>query len=238
MHDARNANKGTRRGADIILNSLKKLGAGRSIVLDKNGRIIAGNKTAEQAAKAGLDDVLVVKTDGKRLVAVQRMDLDLENDARAMELAIADNRAGELSLDWDAEALKAIGAEIDLSGLFDEEEFADLIGESIAPVIGEDDAPEAPKVAKSKRGEVYQLGDHRLMCGDSTVSEDIKELMVGGQRRPCLDRPSLQCRVSNEAVEGRGSGSQSPQRRPRSDERLYAGRQVPRVSSRSVRRGA
>ncbi len=106
--------------------SLQELGAGRSIVLDKHGRIIAGNKTAEQAGKAGISRVIVVRTDGTELVAVQRTDLDLEQDQRAKLLAVADNRTAELGLDWDAEVLKAISEEVDLSGLFDDDELAEL----------------------------------------------------------------------------------------------------------------
>src|SRR5207244_6212011 len=63
-----------------------------------------GNKTLEQALAAGHKDVLVVKTDGSKLVAVQRMDLDLK-DKRTKALAIADNRVGELDLEWDTEVL-------------------------------------------------------------------------------------------------------------------------------------
>ena len=77
-------------------------------MLDKHGNIIAGNKTAEGAAAIGLDDVIVVKTDGTKLVAVQRTDLDLTTDKAAKELAIADNRAGQVSLNWNTDVLKQL----------------------------------------------------------------------------------------------------------------------------------
>jgi len=75
--DTRNANRGTKRGSEMIQASLKEYGAGRSILLDKHGNIIAGNKTAENFGALGHEDVLVVQTNGDQLVAVQRMDLDL-----------------------------------------------------------------------------------------------------------------------------------------------------------------
>ena len=109
--DKRNANKGTKRGAEMVEDSLRTYGAGRSILLDKHGAIIAGNKTAEGAAAIGLENVVVVKTDGKQLVAVQRMDLDLSTDKAAKELAIADNRAGQVSLTWDTDVLKQLEGE-------------------------------------------------------------------------------------------------------------------------------
>ena len=100
--DAHNANRGTERGTFMIRRSLEKLGAGRSILLDSKGRIIAGNKTAEAAGDIGLDDVIIVRTRGDKLVAVLREDLDLDDPAgQARELAYADNRAGQVSLDWE-----------------------------------------------------------------------------------------------------------------------------------------
>jgi hypothetical protein len=96
--DDRNANAGTERGQQLIENSLRNYGAGRSILIDKNNRIIAGNKATENAGQVGLDDVIVVETDGTRLVAVKRTDLDLKRDKAARELAIADNRTSEIDL--------------------------------------------------------------------------------------------------------------------------------------------
>ena len=125
--DHANANKGTERGRYALEASLRQFGAGRSILLDKNGRIIAGNKTAEVAADVGLDDVLIVQTDGKQIVAVQRTDLDIDSEA-GRGLAYADNRVGELSLDWDAEQVLAdINAGMDLSALFRQDELDAII---------------------------------------------------------------------------------------------------------------
>ena len=131
--DHANANKGTERGRYALEASLRQYGAGRSILLDKNGRIIAGNKTAEVAADVGLDDVLIVQTDGKQIVAVQRTDLDIDS-AEGRGLAYADNRVGELSLDWDAEQVLAdINAGVDLSGLFFDFEIDKLLGKEGEP---------------------------------------------------------------------------------------------------------
>lgn len=103
--DPANANKGTERGAYMVSQSLAQLGAGRSIVTDQNGQVIAGNKTLQAAVDLGIP-VKVVQTDGKELVVVQRTDLDLNDQTgRARQLAYADNRAGEVGLAWDAEQL-------------------------------------------------------------------------------------------------------------------------------------
>ena len=75
--------------------------------------MIAGNKTLEGAKAIGLEDCQVVKSDGTKLIAVQRTDLDI-NDKAARELAIADNRASELGLEWDPDVLKALETEVDV----------------------------------------------------------------------------------------------------------------------------
>jgi len=105
--DERNANKGTKRGRELLDESLEKYGAGRSVVLDRRDRVIAGNKTVEAARAAGMKSVAVIESDGSSLVAVQRGDLDLKRDKKARELAIADNRVSETDLEWNTEVLSS-----------------------------------------------------------------------------------------------------------------------------------
>ena len=114
--------------------SLRKYGAGRSILLDREGRIIAGNKTAERAADIGLDEVIVVRTKGHQIVAVQRDDLDLHHDPEARALSIADNRVGEVDLAWDSEVLEALKDDgVDLEPLWSENEWNLLMGNIQVP---------------------------------------------------------------------------------------------------------
>lgn len=127
--DDRNANKGTPRGRGLVETSLQKYGAGRSILVDRNGKVIAGNKTSEAAAAIGMEGVVVVQTTGDQLVVVQRTDLDLDEDTAARELAIADNRASEIGLEWDTDVLAELGAEIDLSTFWSKEELTNIIAD-------------------------------------------------------------------------------------------------------------
>jgi hypothetical protein len=150
--DARNANRGSTRGNALISDSLRKYGAGRSILLDKHGAIIAGNKTAENASAAGLRDVIVVQTTGEQLVAVQRMDLDLA-DAHTRELAIADNRAAEVSLDWDTDVLKGLMADgVDLAPFWSPVELAEFW--PVPLLTDDDDVPPVPATPVSKMGDL------------------------------------------------------------------------------------
>ena len=108
--DNKNFNKGTEYGDRLMDESLRRFGLGRSILIDKNNRIIAGNKTAEKAADIGFTDVVVVEVDGNQLVAVKRKDIDLDS-AKGRELALADNATGKANLAWDEELISDISAQ-------------------------------------------------------------------------------------------------------------------------------
>jgi DNA modification methylase len=187
--DKRNANKGTERGRRFIEQSLKRYGAGRSILLDRKGNIIAGNKTAEGASAVGLDDVVIVKTDGTKLIAVQRTDLDINSKA-ARELAIADNRANEVSLSWDLKVLESFKCEISLPKFWDDGELQKLLGiePEKAPEPKLDQAAALQKKWGTKLGQLWLIGPHRLLCGDSTRKEDVARLWadVAPRERPVL----------------------------------------------------
>lgn len=102
-----NANKGTEYGQHLVEKSLREFGAGRSILIDKNNRIIAGNKTVENAAAIGLDKVIIVETTGDQIVAVKRTDIDLDS-REGRELAIADNASAKANIEWDEKNIQQI----------------------------------------------------------------------------------------------------------------------------------
>lgn len=114
QQDDKNFNKGTKKGRKLIDKSIRKFGAGRSILLDKNNRIIAGNKTQELAREAGIKKVIVIDAKPDELVAVRRGDVDLDSE-KGREMALADNATGAANLDWDDEALARAQEEIGLS---------------------------------------------------------------------------------------------------------------------------
>lgn len=126
VQDSANANVGTFRGKCAVERSLLDCGAGRSIVTDRNGVILAGNKTAAAAQSAGLnEEVILVQTDGSQLVVVQRTDLDA-SDKKAKTLGVADNRTAEIGLDWDPAVLKSLNAELDLQPYFSPAELQEI----------------------------------------------------------------------------------------------------------------
>ena len=167
--DHKNARKRTNQSAELIQESLKRYGAARSIVIDEDNRILAGNGTIEGAKAAGIKNVRIIETDGDEIIAVKRTGLS-EHDK--VGLALADNRTSDLS-DWDAEMLHRLSEEQDISPWFDEDDLAEIIGE-VEKLPGEehtdpDDVPEVDEAAViTKPGDLWILGDHRLLCGDST----------------------------------------------------------------------
>jgi hypothetical protein len=118
-------------------------------------------------------------------VVVQRNDLDAST-VKAKELAIADNRVAELDLDWDADVLRALLEEdVSLKGMFDDDELAALLARPHHE--GQTDANAVPEARTTgiTRGDMFTLGDHVLLCGDSTNPADVARVM-GGQRADCV----------------------------------------------------
>lgn len=188
--DPANANAGSERGLRVLDDSVAETGLGRSIVVDKNGVVIAGNKTQDRAVDHGFDDAIVVHTTGDKLVVVQRDDLDLmANDPNnpARKLAYYDNRAGELGLSWNAEQIAAdVMAGMDLSSMFQPAELEDILATLPAENMSTGDAEALLNRAEQlreewgvRRGQLWIIGSHRLLCGDSYSEADIERLLDG-----------------------------------------------------------
>ena len=156
---------------DEVAKSIKRFGFASPIIARAADKmIIAGHTRFEAAKKLGL-----------KSVPVRFMDLDL-NDAQL--LALADNKIGEIA-DWDEDKLKDILASLDdqdLSGLGWSDEELDALIDQDDPVElngDPDDVPEVEEQAITSVGDLWVLGDHRLLCGDSTKEEDVGRLMAG-----------------------------------------------------------
>jgi hypothetical protein len=134
--DPRNPRRRTPRSADRIAHSLQTLGAGRSIVIDEEGQIIAGNGVVEAAGQVGIEKVRVIEADGNEIIAVRRTNLSPE---QKVQLSIADNRTGELS-EWDDDVLAALSDEgFDTSDWFRPDELQELLSKGEADGIEEHD---------------------------------------------------------------------------------------------------
>ena len=185
VQDDHNFNKGTEAGRQLMERSFSELGAGRSILVDKDGRIIAGNKSQKAAIAAGIKKVRIIETTGDELVAVKRTDISLDSK-EGRELALADNLTTQVNLEWDKVELQEVAAQ---QGI-------DLPDWGLDPqALGIDEQPAEPQEAQEddfdeekdkvetvcQKGDIWQLGQHRLMCGDSTSRDDFAKLMNGAK---------------------------------------------------------
>lgn len=149
---------------DYVTNSIKEFGFKVPIVIDSSGIIIAGHTRLKAAKKLNLKEVPCIIAD------------DL-NEEQIKAFRLADNKVGEIA-EWDFDLLNdELGEILDIKmedfGFdlnFEDEEEKEIV---------EDEVPEVPEEPKAKLGEIYQLGNHRLMCGDSTKQEDVEKLMNG-----------------------------------------------------------
>lgn len=168
-----------------IAGSIAEFGFVNPVLIDQRGTIIAGHGRVMAARKLGLTEVPVVR-------------LEHLTDAQRRALTLADNRIAE-SAGWDekllAEELAQLADEdfkLDVLG-FDDAELDKLLGDDadapVADADGADDVLDAPAHAISKPGDVWRLGEHRLICGDAADAAVIATLM-GDERVPlCFTSP-------------------------------------------------
>ena len=110
--DQHNFNKGSEQGQELMERSFKEMGAGRSILIDRNGNIIAGNKSQKAAIAAGIKKVRIIETTGDELVAVKRTDVDIDS-AEGRKMAYLDNLTTQVNLTWDETELQAVQADVE-----------------------------------------------------------------------------------------------------------------------------
>ena len=146
-HDKKNARRRTDRSSSLIQESISRYGAARSIVIDEDNRILAGNGTIEGAKAAGIKNVRIIETNGDEIIAVKRTGL---SEDQKVGLALADNRTSDLS-DWDQEMLHQLSEEHDLTPWFNQSDLAEL--GAIAPdfdAATEDDQGNLDALANKK----------------------------------------------------------------------------------------
>lgn len=173
----RNANKHKQRGMGQLEKSVQTDGWIGAITVAADGETFDGSARIEVAATTGFDDAIVVRSDGTRPIVHIREDIPNADDPRAVRLGIAANAIASHNLEWDGAILDEIAGEIDLGEFFGGDELRSLLSKVSG---GGDDVPEVEDgPTRVQPGEIWQLGRHRVMCGDSTKAEDVARLMQG-----------------------------------------------------------
>lgn len=178
--DPKNARKHNPRNLGTIEDSLHQHGAARSLVSDETDTILAGNGTIEAAASAGIERVIEIETDGRALIIHKRTGLSNE---QKIGLALADNRSAELA-EWDPEQLRRLqeAGDESLKTLFTDKELVTFFASTGLKSVEHSEAasPDVEHVPTSiVSGDLFALGRHRLICGDSTRPEVLSILMAG-----------------------------------------------------------
>lgn len=163
--DPANARKHDDRNLTAIASSLEKFGQRKPIVVTPDSIVVAGNGTLEAAKSLGWTQI-----------AIARTPVGWTWD-QIKAFALADNRTAELA-EWDDNVLAEQLLELDANGW----DLKDIGFETLEPpalveILEEDQIPGLPAEATAKMGEIYQLGRHRVMCGDSTNKAHVEKLM-------------------------------------------------------------
>ena len=178
---ANNSRTHSKEQVGQIVESIKEFGFTNPILIDEAGGIIAGHGRLEAANALGMAEVPTITLPGL-------------SEAQKRAYVIADNRLA-LNAGWDIEALtselKALQAEdfnLDLIG-FDSDELAKMLAEPVEGQTEEDAVPEVPEAPVTVEGDIWVLGRHRLMCGDSTSIDAVERLMDGCKASICFTSP-------------------------------------------------
>jgi DNA modification methylase len=169
---AKNARTHSDEQVAQIAGSIKEFGFNNPVLVDKDNSVIAGHGRLMAARKLGMDKVPVVQ-------------LDHMTKAQRKAYILADNKLA-LNAGWDSVMLSAelkeleeLGFDLDIIG-FDTKEIDKLLApDTTEGLVDEDQVPGMPIEPNTKLGDIYILGAHRLMCGDSTSIDDVEKLMEG-----------------------------------------------------------
>ena len=194
----KNARVHTDGQIDQIAASIKEFGFLNPILIDKDGNIIAGHGRVMAAERLGMEDVPALYVEGL-------------TDAQRRAYILADNRLTELG-GWNMDLVNIELEELALEG-FNVELTGFEIPET-APEIIEDETPAAPAEPRVKLGDVWTLGRHRLICGDSTDPATFEKLLNGGRADICITSPPYNAsHMDIKFSADRGGGVQSSTQR-------------------------
>ncbi len=216
---------------DSVARSITEFGFRQPIVVDDQGVIVVGHTRWKAARKLGLATVPVHVAEGLT-----------PEQARAYR--IADNATGSIST-WDFELLpveltelKDLGLDLSILG-FGDDELAKLMGAEGNPGLCDpDEVPEAPAEPVTKRGDLWVLGDHRLLCGDSASAEDVDRLLEGKPIQLVNTDPPYNVKVeprsNNAFVAGKTSFHPVPQDSARAGAKVRATTKALRAKDRPL----
>lgn len=158
----RNAKKHDKKQIENVMESIRQFGFVQPVVVDKNNVLVIGHCRYAAAKRLKMKQIDAVRVESL-------------TEEQVNKLRLLDNKLNES--EWDIELLLEDVPALDWDGFDIDWNLPELEGDE--PEVVEDEPPEPPKEAKTKPGDLYQLGRHRLLCGDATKPEDLERLMNG-----------------------------------------------------------
>ncbi len=191
--DPMNANLHTERGRNMVERSLRERGFFRPMAAAGKGVsqpvMLAGNLTQETAASIGMDEAIIVETDGTRPIVHVRTDVE-PGTPEAILLGLEDNRAAEVSLNFSPQILQEYSTKLDLTPLWSKDELSAKLAE--IPMNGRDEVEDPePQIDRAEElrkqwgvetGQVWQLDRHIIACVDCLQKEEAQKII--GERIP------------------------------------------------------
>jgi site-specific DNA-methyltransferase (adenine-specific) len=174
--DSRNTNKHTEYGMHTLDNSLEQVGIIESVTISNDNVIISGNARHEKIGQKFSKDAIVVETDGTTPIVIKRTDIQ-SGTKEFHKASILANTVAQKNQNIDVELVEVIADEFDFEL---EEVFVEVVEEESHLEAQEDDFDATPpETPITVLGDLYEIGEHRLLCGDSTDSDQVAKLMNG-----------------------------------------------------------
>jgi len=173
--DDKNNNKHTAYGMDLLEKSVNKVGIIESITISNDDKIISGNARHEVIGKNFEKEALVIETDGTQPIVIKRTDIE-SNTKQFYEASILANTTSKKNIDFDMEVIDSLSVEYDIDVV---DLGVDIVNEEILEAEEDDFNGVPPKEPITVLGDLYEIGEHRLLCGDSTDSDQVAKLMNG-----------------------------------------------------------
>ena len=201
--DDKNNNKHTSYGMDLLEKSVNKVGIIESITISNDDKIISGNARHEVIGKHFEKEALVIETDGTQPIIIKRT--DIESDTKQFyEASILANTTSKKNIDFDMEVIDTLVEEFDIDVV---DLGVDIIDEEHLEAEEDDFNGVPPKEPITVLGDLYEIGEHRLLCGDSTCSDSVERLMDSVKADMVFTSPPYNGNTSfNKGTGGSGFG--------------------------------
>ncbi len=175
IQDDRNFNRGNEQGAQLLERSFRECGAGRSVLIDKDNRLVGGNKAQKGFKAAGKKKVIIVDSDADTLVAVRRKDVSLDS-AEGRKMAYLDNLTTQVNLTWDETELQAVQA--DVEGFDIADYTPDWVMEQIQAEVETAEAADARDDKEDKKEERKRDPDSEIIVATVSLFGTTEDMMM------------------------------------------------------------